>query len=145
MNDLQQQRQQQLQAAEGEEEEERVVSSLLPLDIICGPIASYLDRCSFNNLGLCCRSVKSKLDELPLNEIQWPDTCRLFLHSYARCFAFSNDGCWLCCGDMQGNITLWNRKYGKSSVVWRPNNNNNNNNDANEESTTTNPPKRISV
>lgn len=64
--------------------------------------------------------------------LPWPRSARFFLPHYARCLAFSDAVCapplgrdtttsklisgsggrWLACGDMRGQITLWNRDKG---------------------------------
>jgi hypothetical protein len=107
---------------------------LLPLEILCGPIASCLDRGSFNSLGLTCRAVHQRLFEQDdiigdannnnntnyFCGCPWPTVACLFLPSFARCLAFSSCSRWLACGDMEGQVTFWNRKTGKSDIVWRP-------------------------
>ena len=95
----------------------------LPFDIICEWIAPYLDRCSYNQLGLCCQKMHQHLynhdDDTSLLPY-WPASVPLFLQSCGRCLSFSANGQWLVCGDMHGQVTFWNRISGKATTVWRP-------------------------
>jgi WD40 repeat protein len=85
----------------------------LPVDLLCGPIASFLDRTGINRLGLTCKVVHQ---HLLLQPLPWPTAARFFFPHYARVLAFSPDGQWLACGGRQ--ITLWNREQRSDNTNW---------------------------
>jgi WD40 repeat protein len=90
----------------------------LPIELVCGPIASFLDRTSINQLQLTCKSVCEYVHLQCCQSFPWPNKA-LFIHrNYARRLAFSTDGQWLVCCDMGGALTFWNREQGYTRV-WK--------------------------
>lgn len=83
----------------------------IPTEILCGPIASFLDRTSINNLLLTSKVVKNHLEMMP--RWPWPDAARFFNQGYAKRIQFSPNGQWLAYSDMRGVVTLWGRRKGR--------------------------------
>ena len=89
----------------------------LPIDLLCGPIAAYLDRLSINNILSTSKQVNRQLRRsLPC--FPWPTRARFFIPTFARKIVFSKSGEWLACGDARGQITLWNQNKGGPIKVW---------------------------
>eukprot|EP00980_Cylindrotheca_fusiformis_P007025 scaffold1475_cov111-Cylindrotheca_fusiformis.AAC.4 len=84
----------------------------IPIDLLCGPVASFLDRASINNLLLTSKVVKHQLEVMPMIW-PWPNAARFFNQAYAKRILFSPNGQWLVYSDMRGGVSLWERRKGK--------------------------------
>ncbi|CAJ1948333.1 unnamed protein product [Cylindrotheca closterium] len=93
----------------------------IPIDLLCGDIASYLDRKSINSLQLASKDIHDILKRTAC--FPWPDSVRFFNQAYSKCIMFAPNGKWLVYADMNGIITIWERHKGKfadeqSSLDW---------------------------
>lgn len=83
----------------------------IPIDLLCGDIASYLDRKSINSLQLVSKDIHDILKRTV--SFPWPEAVRFFNHGYSKCIEFTPNGKWLVYADMNGVATIWERHKGK--------------------------------
>ena len=93
----------------------------IPIDLLGGPIASYLDRESMNSLQLASKDIRDILQRSAT--FPWPEAVRFFNQAYAKKIMFSPNGKWLVYADTNGVITVWDQYKGKlaeehSSLDW---------------------------
>jgi WD40 repeat protein len=86
----------------------------IPTELLCGPIASFLDRTSINNLLLTSKVIYNQLQLVPC--WPWPDAARFFNQGYSKRIQFSPNGQWLAYSDMRGRVSLWERQKGRCST-----------------------------